>query len=468
MASIKKRNERYCVIYTYSSGNGKRKQKWETYKTLAEAKARRKEIEYKEMRGALRVTPCISMKELLKEYVDLYGKYKWSLSTYNRNTAMISNYILPFIGEMKLSDVNTRFLERYYQQLQKTPAVANPMTVKSKSEYVTASIIRDIHKLIRSCFEQAVKWEMMEKNPAAKATVPGYKPGKRQIWTADILMHAIEVCDDDILRLAMNLSFAASLRIGEVLGLTWDCIDVSQKAVEENSASLLVNKELQRVSKEAVLELEGKDIIQTFPESSHQTTTVRVLKTPKTESSVRRVYLPRSVAEMLQEYRVKQKEIKEMMGDEYQEYNLVLTTVYGLPVGAPQIRRSLQKLIRENDLPPVVFHSIRHSSITYKLKLNGGNIKAVQGDSGHSQVNMVTDVYSHIIDEDRRKNAELFEQAFYKKENLNPQMKESAGADGGQTVIVPEGIDPQILSKVLENPEMAALLASMAKAMQNT
>ena len=62
-----------------------------------------------------------------------------------------------------------------------------------------------------------------------------------------------------------------------------------------------------------------------------------------------------------------------------------------------------------------MFHSLRHTSVTYKLKLNGGDIKAVQGDSGHSQINMVTDVYSHIIDDDRRKNAELFEEAFYEK-----------------------------------------------------
>ena len=36
---------------------------------------------------------------------------------------------------------------------------------------------------------------------------------------------------------------------------------------------------------------------------------------------------------------------------------------------------------------------------------------------------MVTEVYGHILDEDRRKNAELMENAFYNKENLNPQMK---------------------------------------------
>ena len=61
----------------------------------------------------------------------------------------------------------------------------------------------------------------------------------------------------------------------------------------------------------------------------------------------------------------------------------------------------------------MVFHSLRHSSITYKLKLTRGDIKSVQGDSGHAQAKMVTDQYSHIIDENRKDNAKLFENAFY-------------------------------------------------------
>lgn len=60
-----------------------------------------------------------------------------------------------------------------------------------------------------------------------------------------------------------------------------------------------------------------------------------------------------------------------------------------------------------------------------KLKLNGGDINAVQGDSEHSQINMVTDVYYHIIDEYRRKKAELFEDAFYEKKVVNPDMREA-------------------------------------------
>ena len=54
---------------------------------------------------------------------------------------------------------------------------------------------------------------------------------------------------------------------------------------------------------------------------------------------------------------------------------------------------------------------------------------------------MVTEVYSHILDEDRRKNAQLIEDAFYNKKNLNPAMKEQMAGDKGNEnkVTIPEG-----------------------------
>ena len=124
----------------------------------------------------------------------------------------------------------------------------------------------------------------------------------------------------------------------------------------------------------------------------------------------------------------------------------------------------MQEIIDELGLPDVVFHSLRHTSVTYKLKLSGGDIKAVQGDSGHAQADMVTEVYGHILDEDRRKNAELMENAFYNKENLNPQMKNQD--EGNSTITVPDGVDAELLMKVLGNPEMAALLTSLARTMK--
>ncbi|MBS6194508.1 MAG: site-specific integrase [Clostridiales bacterium] len=463
MASIRERNGKFNVIYSYTDENGKRKQKWETYATRTEAKRRKKEIEYKEELGSLVIPKCKTMEDLLREYVVLYGKDNWALSTYEGNVSAINNYILPIIGDVKLTEVNTRFIEKYYQKLLKTPAVINPMMGKSKNEFVSASTVRDIHKLLRNCFQQAIKWEMMEKNPCIHATVPKHKAKKREIWDAETLLYALEVCEDERLKLAMNLSFSCSLRIGELLGLTWDCIDLSTEAIEENRAYLYINKELQRVAKEALNALDGKDVLLVFPAESKRNKTVQVLKAPKTDSSVRKIFLPKSVAEMLIAWKQEQEEIKAILGDEYMDYNLVMASTYGLPVGGSVLRNSMKKLIEEHNLPPVVFHSLRHSSVTYKLKLNGGDIKAVQGDSGHAQVNMVTDVYSHILDDDRRKNAELFEEAFYEKKDLNPQMHADPQTN---TLKIPEGVDAEMLAKVLANPEMTALLTSLAKTMK--
>ena len=276
-------------------------------------------------------------------------------------------------------------------------------------------------------------------------------------------MYALSVCEDERLKLAINLAFSCSLRLGELLGLTWDCVDISPEAIEENRAYVFINKESQRIRKESLNALDGKDVLLVFPTNHKKNSTVRILKTPKTESSVRKIFLPKSVANMLVDWKDEQDEMKEILGDEYMDYNLVMASTFGLPLGDGAIRGPLKKLIEDYNLPPVVFHSFRHSSVTYKLKLNGGDIKAVQGDSGHAQVNMVTDVYSHILDDDRRKNAEIFEEAFYEKKNLDPQMHVQ---QENNNATVADEVDSELLAKVLANPEMRALLNSLAKTMK--
>ena len=95
-------------------------------------------------------------------------------------------------------------------------------------------------------------------------------------------------------------------------------------------------------------------------------------------------------------------------------------------------------------------------SITYKLKLNGGDMKSVQGDSGQAQVKMVADVYSHIIDDDRRLNAERLEAAFYSGRQATPEPVQPVTQESSTD-------DKELLLKLLQNPEMAALLKSLAK-----
>ena len=84
---------------------------------------------------------CRTLKDLLKEYVTLYGRTKWALSTYQSNTALISYYIEPLIGSMKLQDLTTRVIEGYYQRLLKYEAV-DPMCGKRQHQYVSPGTVR--------------------------------------------------------------------------------------------------------------------------------------------------------------------------------------------------------------------------------------------------------------------------------------------------------------------------------------
>ena len=90
----------------------------------------------------------------------------------------------------------------------------------------------------------------------------------------------------------------------------------------------------------------------------------------------------------------------------------MLATTFGMPIGAGHVRTKMKQIIKKEGLPDVVFHSLRHTSVTYKLKLSGGDIKAVQGDSGHAQADMVTEVYGHILDEERKKECPAYESAW--------------------------------------------------------
>ena len=151
------------------------------------------------------------------------------------------------------------------------------------------------------------------------------------------------------------------------------------------------------------------------------------------------------------------------LGDEYHDFNLVIAGANGMPTESGTIREEFDELIREHDLPKVVFHSLRHSSITYKLKLNGGDAKAVQGDSGHAQTSMVTEVYSHILDDDRRLNAELFEEAFYGGKGAEADHIRHSDRLSPDQEKQPDGME--LLGKLLANPDTAKLLQSLAAAM---
>lgn len=206
--------------------------------------------------------------------------------------------------------------------------------------------------------------------------------------------------------------------------------------------------------------LDCSGIIFTFPKVMGGKAKSRlVLKTPKTESSILTVWIPRTLALILREWQEKQRSLKELMGEDFIDYNLVLALETGRPCEERVIGNAFNRLKQKTGLPNVVFHSLRHSSTTYKLKVNHGDIKATQGDTGHAQPDMVTEVYAHILDEDRKINAQRFELAFY----ANPDLRKTE-EDIRKSRPSAQSIDlGSLITQLREQPELAATLVQLLK-----
>lgn len=388
MASIVQRNKSFSVVYTIYDGEKKR-QKWETYHSYGAALRRKEQLDLIQQLEKER-TQCQedTLAQFLEEYVELYGQVHWACSTYTSNEGLIRNYIIPFMGSMRLTEFTPKVIAVLYGKLQSDPKIS-------------PSVLTNIHKLLHSAFEQAVLWEYVPRNPFRKANVPKVFPSEISMLTVDEIKTLLQNCDNQMLSIAIHLAFAGSLRKGEILALTWDDVDFQRGTVT-------VSKTLKRVCRDAVDVLNGKDILYQFPAAFDEGRTVTVLKRPKTKSSIRTVYLPDYGLDVLRDWKGTLTPVKRKQPD------LILRYSNGRPLSEETLPRLLEKQLLQLRMPVVSFHSLRHSSISYKLILTGGNIKAVQGDSGHAQAEMITERYGHIIDSCRKQCARDFEEEFYK------------------------------------------------------
>ena len=454
MASIIKRKKSYSLVYNYVDEKGETRQKWETWHTHKEAMKRKAEIESQQTTGTFVAPTNQTVADFMYDFVTLYGEKKWSVSMYDGSSSLIANYINPVIGDLEVQSITPRVVDKYIQTLQKTPAVSTKNR-KAKTQYVTNSTIAQINKLLRCAFHQAVRWEMIGKNPFEHTILPKVEYKKRDIWDANTIRVALDECRDGKLYIAMNLAFACSLRMGECLGLTWDNVHVSDEDIADDNAYIYIDKELTRCSKRAIEMIGEQDIYHIFTPLMPNTSTRVILKKPKTTSSIRKIWLPKTVAYIMREWKSSQDELRGFLGDEYQDYNLVIALPNGRPCDERLIHKAFAELKERAELPNVVFHSLRHSSTTYKLKLNHGDLKATQGDTGHAEIDMITKVYAHILDEDRKVNAQKFETAFYS----NPDLRNVRPPE--EKTQVPALDINALIEQLQKSPELATTLAAL-------
>lgn len=143
---------------------------------------------------------------------------------------------------------------------------------------------------------------------------------------------------------------------------------------------------MQRIQKNALLQVDGNCIIKEFPDKLEGSKTSLILKSTKTESSCRNIFLTAALREELKHWLERLKEDEARSPDRYHDSGMLLRLPNGQAVEPVLIRKKFLKWQDAHlEFPRIVFHGLRHSSATYQLMISGGDIKSVQGTTGHAQ-----------------------------------------------------------------------------------
>lgn len=470
MASIVKRGKTYSLVY-YEGAGKESHQVWESGLSYNAAKSRKAQLEYEMSENTHVDRNDLTVSQFLYEFIDKYGEKKWVASTYDGNVGLLENYVHPYMGSQLLRSVRTKTVDDFYHFLLHRAEPAASMNRVGR-EKISPSIIHDIHKVLRCAFNQAVKWEYIAKNPFLNATLPDHHEKKRDALTPEQLYRVLEFTDRPyiydyyLLHCAMQLAFACCMRGGEVGGVQWEHFDA-------NNQMLYVDRVIDRVDKTLLEKLPKMDVKFRFPNLYPGTRTVIILKQPKTEGSIRNVYMPVTVTQKLLTLRQMQERLKEELGtDGYMDYGLMICQANGRPIMTEHLNQRFKDVLaamKDPTIPTegIVFHSIRHTSAGLKLKLSKGDVKAVQGDGGWNTPDMVTKRYAHILDEDRKSLAAEMEASFYRDSGktstaaLTPAKTETAPVQAAAPAIDVNALaallakDTSLLVKVLQSVQLA-------------
>ncbi|WP_019707159.1 site-specific integrase [Streptomyces xinghaiensis] len=170
------------------------------------------------------------------------------------------------------------------------------------------------------------------------------------------------------------LVLALGLRKGELLGLTWDAVDL-------DAGEPSVTQTLQRVKGELSV------------------------ARPKTRYSERTIPLPPFAVDALLQRRKEQQDEREFCGSEWLDSGFVFTTSVGSPLDPRNLNRHWYATRRRAGLDGYRFHDLRHSFVSLLLDMQAPP-HVVREIAGHSDLQVTLGVYAHASTAEKRRALE--------------------------------------------------------------
>jgi integrase len=350
---------------------GKPKRKSFYGKTRAEVKEKMREYQEEMAQGLDIMGQEQTFGEWILFWMDNYKKIELRLSTWENYMRSIKNHIYPALGHIPLRDLKTDDIQNLYNRMIKEGRA--PATVRRN------------HQIINSCLKQAVENRLLSWDPAEAAKLPKLTDTKVRAMTFEEMSKFLSVLQEDRWGAAFLCLLGTGLRMGELLALRWQDVDLDKQILH-------VRQALVRTKEKGVY----------FDE-------------PKTEKSKRAIPIPGEVVEALKKHRIQQFQLRLAVGEKYQNHDLVFATSVGTPIYPRNFTRKFYKLRDKAGIPKDInLHALRHTYATRLLE-QGENLKTVQELLGHTDISTTANTYSHVSIEVKQKAAAKMDKLLSKK-----------------------------------------------------
>lgn len=420
MASIRKHGNKWEVQYRIC---GHKKPFSERFDSEEEANLRKAQVEFDAKKGRLAppatvksVNPLtrteleksrktITLGELMERYMRDHGEKNMTPSCFANTQTRIERHIVPHIGDIPVVELTAPLLADYFSKL--SEKVVSPPG--QEPHQLSMSTIGKCKADIRAALNWAMSKGIIDVgfNMAAAAELPEAEENDEAdaddyiAWDIDELNYALERCTDKNLRFVILMCFACTMRIGELLALDWEHVNV----LYEGHRSVHIEYQLQRAKEEHLNRSPKTKAYFIFPKQKPDAESVLYLASPK-KGSKRYVQYGETVAEALRQRAEQQDLEKRLMGDDYTDFGLVLAQPNGRPYEAKTFCKRLRDFCEQEGLPNICTHSLRHTSIDIKLELSGGSIRDVMADAGHRTEKMTTVQYAAMRNRRRGQTAD--------------------------------------------------------------
>ena len=282
--------------------------------------------------------------------------------------AINRNHLKPALGAVQMDALHAHTIQQFYNSL------SEPHGGRAA---LSAKIIKNVHGVLHKALQQAVKLGYLRNNPAEACELPRVVKREMQVLDDDSSRAFLRAVQGDPLARIFLVDLFTGLRQGELLGLTWDCIDFV-------AGTVTVKHQLQQA--------------QTKGDFSYH---LAPLKNDRPRTITPAAY----VMQLFKSQRMYQSETRLRAGELWENaLNLVFTNEMGRPLNRRTIYKHFKRIVAAIGAPNLRFHDLRHSYAVASIR-GGDDIKTVQTNLGHATAAFTLDVYGHTTEQMKRESA---------------------------------------------------------------